>query len=190
MIYSKPNSDYEHELVQQIAVGNRVAFQNLYVLYKDKVYNTAIGYLQNAEDAEEVAQDVFVSLFKNANSFKGNAKVGTWIYKITVNKALTQISKNKRKPTNDEALKDHHQIDFKHPGIALEQQEKAAYLFRAIHTLIDSQKTAFILSYVEALPQQEVANIMEISVKAVESLLQRAKSNLKQKLIHLYPEGN
>lgn len=189
MTFSKLKSDKEHQLIEQIAEGNKNAFQDLYFLYKDKVYNTSIGYLQNAEDAEEVTQDVFLSIYKKAYAFKGNAKVSTWIYRITVNKALSKIDKNKRKPYSNTEVKDHHRVDFKHPGVALEQQEKAAHLFMAINTLIDSQKTAFILTYVEGLPQKQVANIMENSVKAVESLLQRAKTNLKNKLINVYPEG-
>ena len=86
-------------------------------------------------------------------------------------------------------MKEEHRIDFKHPGILLENQEKASYLFAAINELAETQKTAFILTYIEGLPQQEVASIMDNSVKSVESLLQRAKTNLKKKLISMYPEG-
>lgn len=153
------------------------------------MYNTALGYVQNIEDAEEITQDVFVTLYNKAHTFKGNAKVSTWIYRITVNKALNTIDKRNRKPTNDKEVKDHHKVDFIHPGIVLENKEKSQYLFAAIHTLNKSQKTAFILSYVEDLPRQEVADIMQTSLKSVESLLQRAKTNLRKKLIKIAPEG-
>jgi RNA polymerase sigma-70 factor (ECF subfamily) len=76
--------------------------------------------------------------------------------------------------------------DFEHPGILLENKERAKILFRTIDTLSDNQKTAFILSFIEGLPRQEVANIMAISLKATESLLQRAKKNLREKLNILY----
>lgn len=179
----------ENQLVAQISEGNKIAFEKLYGLFKDKVYNTAISYLQNSEDAEEVTQDVFLSIFINAITFKGNSKASTWIYRITVNKALNRLDKRNRKPNFSIDLEDHFNIDFKHPGILLENQENASYLFKAIDTLIESQKTAFILTYIEGLPQQDVALIMDNTVKAVESLLQRAKANLKKELIEHYPEG-
>lgn len=159
-------------------------------MYKEKVYNTALGYLQNVEDAEEITQDVFLTIFDKADTFKGNSKVSTWIYRITVNKSLNQIEKRNRRPQSGKEIQDYHRVDFRHPGVLLENQEKAQYLFSVIDALIETQKTAFILSYVEGLPRQEVADIMETTLKSVESLLQRAKTNLKKKLISIYPEGN
>ena len=161
----------------------------MYILYKNKVYNTAIGYLQNVEDAEEITQDVFLTIFQKADTFMGNAKVSTWIYRITINKSINQIEKKKRRPSSDSELKDFHKIEFNHPGGILENQEKMKYLFAAINTLAEKQKTSFILSYVEGLPRQEVADIMKTTLKSVESLLQRAKINLRKKLISVYPEG-
>ncbi len=178
-----------HKIVGQIALGDQKAFHDLYLLYKDKVYNTALGYLQNVEDAEEILQDVFLTIYEKAHTFKGDAKVSTWIYRITVNKSLNQIDKRQRRPTANNEVQEYHKINFEHPGILLENQENAKLLFSAIDTLIENQKTAFILSYVEGLPQQEVSDIMETSLKSVESLLQRAKTNLKKKLISYYPEG-
>jgi RNA polymerase sigma-70 factor (ECF subfamily) len=153
------------------------------------VYNTALCYLQNIEESEEITQDVFLTIFNKAASFKGNSKVSTWVYRITINKALNQIEKRNRRPICDSQLKENHRVDFEHPGVLLEQKEKSKYLFAVIDTLAETQKTAFILSYVENLPRQEVANIMKTSLKSVESLLQRAKTNLKKKLICIYPEG-
>jgi len=78
-------------------------------------------------------------------------------------------------------------IDFEHPGVLLENKENAAALYKAMDCLSYNQKTAFILSYIEELPRQEVADIMEISLKAVESLLQRAKKNMRFELKKNYP---
>lgn len=142
------------------------------------------------EEAEEITQDVFVSIYKKAHTFRGNSKISTWIYRITINKCLNALEKRKRQLNAKNEIQDFHSIEFVHPGILLENQEKAKYLFEVINTLVDSQKTAFILSYVEGLPRQEVAEVMEIELKAVESLLQRAKTNLRKKLIEIYPEGN
>lgn len=77
-----------------------------------------------------------------------------------------------------------------HPGVLLENKEKSKYLFKAIDSLDEKQRTAFILSYIESLPRQEVADIMDTTLKSVESLLQRAKANLRKKIAAIYPEGN
>lgn len=154
------------------------------------MYNTALSYLQNIQDAEEITQDVFVSIFEKAHTFRNNSKVSTWIYRIAINKSLNLIDKRSRRPKAQSLIQDDARIEFHHPGIVLENKEKATILFATIDTLSENQKTAFILSYIEGLPRKEVAEIMETSLKSVESLLQRSKTNLRKKLISIYPKGN
>lgn len=153
------------------------------------MYNTALSYLQNIQDAEEITQDVFVSIFEKAHTFRNNSKVSTWIYRIAINKSLNLIDKRRRRPKAQSLIQDDARIEFHHPGIVLENKEKATILFATIDTLSENQKTAFILSYIEGLPRKVVAEIMETSLKSVESLLQRSKTNLRKKLISIYPKG-
>ncbi|WP_428653341.1 RNA polymerase sigma factor [Runella sp.] len=172
-------------------------FQAIYNQYQHRVYNTVLSYLQQVEDAEEVTQDVFVEAFRSMESFKGEANVGTWIYRIAVNKSLDFLRhKNRQKrfaffttlfhPQTDELL--HDPPDFHHPGVTLENKEKAAVLFKTIRTLAETQQTAFILTQVEDLSYAEAAEIMKITVASLEALLHRAKQNLRKKLAHLYKE--
>ncbi|OJJ19371.1 RNA polymerase subunit sigma-70 [marine bacterium AO1-C] len=182
------NLNTPDKLIQLIANQDRNAFQQLYEMFSEKVYNVAISYVKNETDAEEITQDVFVRIYQNAHKFKGDAAVSTWIYRITVNVSLNFLKKRKRTSLFKLGNQTIEQPDFEHPGVLLENQEKAKLLFKVIDTLADAQKTAFILSFVEELPRQEVANIMEVSLKAVESLLQRAKKNLRNKLEKLYPD--
>ncbi len=179
--------DQQIHLIKSIAGQDQQAFQELYTLYSSKVYNTAISYAQNPADAEEITQDVFVKIHKYAAQFKGESSVGTWIYRIVVNTSLNHLKKKKRFSFLSFGQTETHPSDFDHPGILLENKENARYLFQSIDTLPESQKTAFILSFVEELPRQEVADVMELSLKAVESLLQRAKKNLRDKLENAYP---
>ncbi len=176
-----------HKLLISIANGDRNGFRKLYDLFSEKVYNTALSYVQNEADAEEITQDVFTSIFRNATKFKGDSAVKTWIYRITVNTSLNHIKKKKRFSFLKFGESEIDKPDFEHPGVLLENKENAKTLFKVIDTLPDSQKTAFILSFVEELPRQEIADIMDISLKAVESLIQRAKKNLREKLENLYP---
>lgn len=147
----------------------------------------ALSYVQEQQAAEEITQDVFTNIFKKAVTFKGQSAVRTWIYRITVNTSLNFIKKKKRTDWQglDAVNKEGH--DFVHPGVILENKENATLLYQVIETLPDQQKTAFILSFIEELPRQEVAEIMETSLKAVESLLQRAKKKLRDQLLEYYP---
>ena len=166
------------------------AFNVIYETYKTKVFNTAIGYVQNPEDAEEVTQDVFVEVYRSSGRFEGKSSPGTWIYRITINKSLDFIKSRNRKKRfafisslfNDAGELKHDSPDFYHPGVILENKEKSAVLFKAINTLPENQKTAFILSKLEGLSYAEISEVMEASISSVESLLFRAKQNLQKEL--------
>lgn len=175
------------QILQAVVTGKSQAFKLLYEGYADRVYNTALSYTKNVEDAEEITQDVFVKVFKKASTFKGDAALSTWLYRITVNTSLNYLKKQNRFAVFKNTFKVSKNIEFEHPGVLLENKEQAACLFKAMDCLPASQKTAFILSYIEDLPRQEVANIMETSLKAVESLLQRAKRNMRSELAKIYP---
>ena len=181
--------------IQGIGEGNEPDFRFFYDQTKNRVFNLVLGYVRNREDAEEITQDVFIEVFRSAHAFKGDASVTTWLYRIAVNKSLDFLKHRQRRKrfafiTNlfdtrtGEIL--HQPTDFFHPGIALENQENAARLFRAINTLPDKQKTAYLLTKVEGLSNVETAAILAVSVGAVESLLQRATENLKKQLAGVY----
>jgi RNA polymerase sigma-70 factor (ECF subfamily) len=186
------------QLLALMARGSEAALAELYAEFKNRVYNTAISFLQDTAEAEEVTQDVFVKIYQSAARFEGKSSVGTWIYRITVNQSLSRLSYNKRQKRfgwivriSQEDRPQQPNIDiphFDHPGVLLEQKENARMLFRAVESLQEQQKTAFILSFIEELPRQEVATVMDISLKAVESLLQRAKVNLRKKLEEFFPD--
>lgn len=149
------------------------------------VYNTALGFCHQVSIAEEITQDVFTKIFMNAGSFKGKSEVRTWITRITINTSINHVQKaNKHRYQSEDMI---HLVDYDHPGVVLLNKENAKYLAIAIDALPTNQKTAFVLAFIEDFPRQEVADIMEISLKATESLLQRAKTNLRLKLIEYYP---
>lgn len=175
--------------------GQQYNFEDIYKEFSLLVYNVSLSYLQNNEDAEEITQDVFVQVFQSIGRFEASSSLKTWIYRITINKCLDHIRAKKRKkrlafitqifnPHTGEAL--HEAVHFDHPGVALQSKERTAILFQAIASLNEQQRTAFILSQIEKLPQKEIAGIMKLSEKAVESLIQRAKTNLKKQLGDLY----
>lgn len=184
----------EPELIALLKEKNRNAFKQIVETWQDMVYNTAIGLLQNAEDAEDTAQEVFIQVFESISSFKQESKISTWIYRITVSKCLDHIRRKKRKKRfafiqSLYAKKDGAMIeppDFFHPGIKAENKENAAILFHAIDKLPENQKTAFILNKMENLSYREISDIMKLTEASVDALLQRAKNNLKKTLKSYY----
>lgn len=188
----------ELELIQQLRAGDEGAFKSLVANYQDLVYNTALGIVQNSEDAEDVTQEVFIQVYRSIDQFKGDARLSTWIYRITTTKALDHIRSRKRKKRfafitslfgpNDELV--HEPVDFQHPGVALDRKEQAALLFRMIDQLPENQKVAFTLHKSEELSYQEIADVMKLSVSAVESLLFRARQNLRKLLEKYYQQNN
>ncbi len=184
----------ELELIERLKKGDDSAFKVIVSTWQNMVYNTSLGIVQNAEDAEDVAQEVFVQVYESIEQFKGDSKFSTWLYRIAITKSLDHLRKKKRKKrfaflqsifgNNEEEVR--HQPDFHHPGISLENKEKAAILFGAIDKLPDNQKTAFTLHKLEGLSYQEVSEIMENTVSSVESLMHRAKANLRKILTDYY----
>jgi RNA polymerase sigma-70 factor (ECF subfamily) len=153
------------DLLTAVSQGDTIAFQQLHERFSAKMYSTALSYAQQEQEAEEIVQDVFVKVVRKAHQFKGNSTVSTWIYRITVNTALSRIQFSKKRFLGQPLEQIPNAENFYHLGILLENKENAQQLYAAIQHLPDRQKTAFILSFIEELPQQEVADIMQTSHK-------------------------
>lgn len=179
-------------MIRNLQNGQEAAFQKLVALYQDRLYNTVLVFLQNEADAEDAVQEVFIKAHRAIKSFKGEAALSTWLYRIAVTHSLDVLRQKKRQRSGGllqtlfgrkEAFT---QPDFHHPGVAAEQKETAAVLFNAVRQLPEAQQTAFLLQKTENLTQTEIADVMKISVGAVESLLQRAKTTLRKLLEDYY----
>tara|TARA_B110000908_G_scaffold72963_1_gene88019 strand:+ start:115 stop:660 length:546 start_codon:yes stop_codon:yes gene_type:complete len=171
------------------------AYHKLLDDFQQKVFGTCISFVPNKEDAEDIAQEVFVEVFNSINGFKGNSKLTTWIYRITTNKCLEFIRKKKAKKrfafmqsisSNAISLdKTNYFTDMNHPGIILENKELHRTLFKAISNLPESQCVVFTLHKLDGKSYQEIAEITNKSLSSVESVMFRAKINL-QKLLKSY----
>jgi RNA polymerase sigma-70 factor (ECF subfamily) len=183
-------------LIEQLKQGEEAAFKTIVTTWQDMVYNTALGILQNPEDAEDVAQEVFVQVYESIHSFKGESKFSTWLYRITITKSMDHIRRKKRKKRfagiqhlfNSDNEPVYDPPDFNHPGVSLDNKERAAILLKAVKNLPENQQIAFTLHKMEGLSYQEVSEVMKTTVSSVESLLHRAKNNLKKTLEKYYNE--
>lgn len=184
----------EDELIVQLSEGDPQAFRELVEQNQDKVINTCFGFVRNKEDAEDVAQEVFIEIYQSIKGFRKDAKLSTWIYRISVNKSLDHIRKKKRKKrfaqlvfldsTEGNEVFDVPALD--NPQKELEDSQRRKVLLYAINQLPKNQQTAISLSKFEKISNKNIAEILNLSVSAVEALIHRAKNNLRNKLQNYY----
>ena len=182
----------ERVFISDLASGKRNAYAKLITDYEQKVFATCISFIPNKEDAEDIAQEVFIEVFNSIKKFKGDSKLSTWIYRITTNKCLEFIRKKNTKKRfaflqsisgNEMSLdKTNYFTEINHPGILMENKETSAILFRAINQLPEAQRVVFTLHKVDQKSHDEISEILQKSISSIESLMFRAKKNLQELL--------
>jgi len=186
----------DQELLEGIEHGDPEAGRIFVDRYQVQVYNVCYGFLYNAHDAEDMTQEVFVEVIRNASKFRGDSKLSTWLFRIATNRSLNFIRNNRKRKfwieidsffgisgsadAVSRAAEPVASVDY------LEQEEQKTALYAAIAALPQNQRTAFTLNRIEDLPYAEIAEVMEISLSAVESLIHRARLNLRKKLQFFY----
>ncbi|HAH25387.1 MAG TPA: RNA polymerase subunit sigma-70 [Prolixibacteraceae bacterium] len=186
----------EYQLINGIQQGDRKSYQILVETYQRMVVNTCLGIVHNREDAEDLAQDVFLEIFRTADNFRGDSKISTWLYRIATNRSLNLIRNNKRKrffQTIEETFtggrnraSEISENRSDQPDQNITDEQRSALLHRALDRLPAKQRTAFTLNKYEELSYLQIAEIMEISLASVESQIYRAKKNLQQLLLECY----
>jgi RNA polymerase sigma-70 factor (ECF subfamily) len=185
----------EQELIQRIVAKNDAAFRTLVELYQSSVLSACYQILGNQQDAEDVAQDVFVMVYRKAESFRGESGLSTWLYRIAVNLSLNRLRRRKwdrlfgiltlSEAESEETTVRMEAPEQDRPDRQLEANERSRILTDVLNTLPEKQRVAIILHKIEGLSHQEIAEILQISLSSVESLVHRAKRNLQKKLIPL-----
>ncbi|NTU68687.1 MAG: RNA polymerase sigma factor [Chlorobiaceae bacterium] len=171
-------------------------FSGLVAEHQDMVVNTCYRFVFNREDAEDLAQEVFIEVHRSLDRFREESKLSTWIYRIAVTKSLDHLRRLKRKKrfsslkrligADDDPAASIAAPERDNPADALADKERVAVLREALESLPDSQKAAFLLSKQDGYGNQEIADILQTSVPAVESLIHRAKKNLQSRLQRYY----
>lgn len=188
-------TDQLERLQQRVSGG----FEELIQEYQDRVVGTCYRFVHNRQDAEDLAQEVFLEIYQSVGSFRGHSQLSTWIYRIAVTKSLDFIRKKNRKKRLGQVKR---LLGFEDqpteavfeasgepgPQEMLEVKERRDLLYKAIETLPDSQKVAVLLHKMQQLNAAEVAEIMGITPVAVESLLHRGRKRLVKYLSCYYDE--
>ncbi len=187
----------DKKLIDLIEKNKPAGFKNLVDKYQRLVINICYGFVHNRQDAEDIAQDVFIEVYRSIERFRRKSKLSTWLYRIAVNKSLNYIRDNKKNTwfqsldilfnenTNAKVLEPE---DSKNnmPDKITENKETSGYIYEAINALPENQQIAFTLKKYEDLSYKEIADVMKLSLSSVESLIFRAKKNLQKKLIEHY----
>ena len=187
----------EPELVDGLITQNNKAIEYLVNIYQKNVIKTAYYFVANMEDAEDLSQEVFLEILKSISRYKKNASLYTWIYRITVNKSLDHLRRQKKRNilqtvgsfvriSSDGIKGDDNKLAAM--DTRNEDNENRKILDNAVNSLPENQKIAFILNKYEEMTYKEIAEIMDLSLSSVESLIHRAKLNLQKKLLNYFSE--
>jgi RNA polymerase sigma-70 factor (ECF subfamily) len=179
----------ESELISRLKQGDNAAFAGLVSMYRHRVINTCFRFLLNEQDAEDTSQEVFVEVYHSIGSFRGASSLSTWIYRIAVTKCLDEIKRRNRKKRITSIGRLLHLEEVAHwltgtdkADTRLMQKESRAEIDQALSKLPDSQRVAFTLSNMQGFSNAEIADIMQTTQVAVESLLYRARKRLGQQM--------
>lgn len=171
----------DESLMDFIRGGNQTAFDALVARHHRRFYGMVYRWVMNQQDAEDIVQDAFVKLWSGKARWKGNRKARfvTWFYRILYNQAMDCLRARRR--ATAELVDDIPSGERSAEQDEMEQQAQRA-LRDALCLLPDNQRIAVNLFYFEDMPQKQIAKMMGISVKALESLLSRAKAGLRERM--------
>ncbi len=183
----------DRELIQGILQHDRHAIKELVERFQRQIIKTAYYFTSDMNEAEDITQEVLMEVLNSAGGFRGDSELSTWIYRITVNKSLNQVRKNKRMEI---MVRIGNLFNGKNVAAAepytnetlTGSRESREILHQAVQSLPAMQRKAFILHKYEELSHREVADVMQVSIPAVESMIHRAKINLRKKLSPFFPE--
>lgn len=187
----------DSNLVQKLRSGDRNAYNELVLQFKNSIINTCYRFLLDQQDAEDISQEVFIEVYQSIDFFRGDAKISTWIYRIAVTKCLDEIKKSNRKKRISSIGKLLHIDEITNwisggvqPDEKIIENEQLREVAAVLNTLPENQRVAFTLSKIDGFTNQEIAEIMDTTTIAVESLIYRAKKKVTTNLISILKKND
>jgi RNA polymerase sigma-70 factor, ECF subfamily len=184
-------------LVEQFKRGSLEAFEEIMQRYESKVFNMAMRFTRNQEDAEEVLQDVFSTLYRKVDGFQGKSAFSSWLYRIVVNAAFMKLRKRKQNQTISiedlaPAIKQYcldcdAMVSSRSDSLSM-NRELRDIIQNAINRLPEQYRAVFVLRDVDGMSNQEVGDVLGLSIPAVKSRLHRSRLMLRKKLQRHYNE--
>jgi RNA polymerase sigma-70 factor (ECF subfamily) len=192
----------EAAYIERSKAGDQQAFAALIGLYQDTVYNLAFRILNNAEEADDASQEVFLKVWQAINNFRGDARFSTWLYRIVHNHCLNRLRSNKSNPKtvtvewySDDDSEERDVLsniagnEADNPSFQIEGLEQRELIWEQVDGLPAKYREIIVLYYSHELSYEEIADVLEVPVGTVKTHLYRAKALLKNRLIELNKQG-
>ena len=177
--------------------GDRRIFRELVRLYQDRIYNLCYRLLGSEEEAKDVSQEVFITIFRKIESFKGTSQLSTWIYRVATNHALNRIKSMKRRRyrqtlslTREAVERRANMAVFPRPDQLLCAKQLELYLQEELGRLDQDQRTIVVLRDMEGLSYQDIGQVTGLNAGTVKSRLHRGRTRLKEALERWFEEQN
>ena len=173
------------EIINRVVAGDTHAFGELVKKYQNYVFTLALRFTHHREDAEEVAQDIFVKAYKSLADFKGNSKFSTWLYTIVYTTSITFLRKKKLDTTSIDDEHTFMQLENQDGGFnanQVEQKSKMTMLNQALNLLSPDDAQLLTLFYKAEQSLEEIAGILGVEANTVKVRLHRARTRLKEKM--------
>ncbi|MBQ4249941.1 MAG: RNA polymerase sigma factor [Clostridia bacterium] len=181
-----PEAD-EISIIKQVLGGDADAFEHIVKKYEKKVYNLALRYLKNRDDALDLSQEVFIQVYNNLAQFRGDSQFSTWIYRVTYNKCVDMLRKTQKLRRNVVmSTDDENFFETRDRRASIEEdyegRETLVTVMKIIDTLPSEQRDVVILRYIKDLSYSQIADVLEIAEGTIKSRLNRARLKIKEQL--------
>ena len=197
----KVDKEIEEALVKDFQAGNLDAYDKIVELYQKRIYALSFNLMRNQMDAQDVAQEVLLTLFKKIHTFQGKSAFSSWVYRITLNSSYMKLRSKKKEPkiSIDELLPSFNSTGFQQEKIQDWSENTESLLFtnetreiinKAVGLLPEKEKVVFLLRDVEGLSTEKVSEVLDLTIPAVKSRLHRARLFLRKKLSGYFEEYN
>ena len=195
----KEDKETEESLVRDLQNGNLEAYDKIAEIYQKKIYGLSFNLTRNQMDAQDVTQEVLLTLFRKINMFQGKSAFSSWVYRITVNASYMRLRSKKKEPnvSIDELMPSFNSAGFQQEKIQDWSENTESLLFtketrdvinKAVDLLPEKEKVVFLLRDVEGLSSEKTGEILDLTVPAVKSRLHRARLFLRKKLSAYFEE--
>jgi RNA polymerase sigma-70 factor (ECF subfamily) len=169
----------DSDLIERFKKGDPSAFEAIVRKYQDRIYNLCRYMLQNPEDAQDAAQDVFLKAYRALKDFRPGSSLYTWIYRISVTTCLDYRKKSRREGSRSEPLNEALPSDEPFPESLYASKEITEALQLALQKLPEKLRAAIVLREIEELSYEEIAEVLRISAGTVKSRISRAREELR-----------
>lgn len=179
----------EQQLILEAKAGNHRAFQSLVERHMKKTYTIAFSFVGDHDSAEDIVQEVFIKVHSALSSFRGEAELATWIYRIATNLSLNHVKRQRRNLGRTINVRDAAASRVASHDNHVEESDRRAHIERALHELSTLQRAVVILRHMDGLSTRQVSHILHCSEGTVKTHLFRGLKKMRSRLLFLQESG-